>query len=45
MFSDDSSIDYTKIMFPDEVVEEEKQEQKDSAVLFDDLFGKVSKGG
>ena len=45
MYSKDSSIDYTKLLFPDEVTEVEEEVTKDSAVLFNDLFGKVSKGG
>ena len=45
MYSADSNIDYMKLAFPNEVIEEKEEVTKDSAVLFDDLFGKVSKGG
>ena len=45
MYSKESSIDYTKLLFPDEVTEEEEEVKKDSVQLFDDLFSKVSKGG
>jgi len=45
MYSKESSIDYKKLLFPDEITDEEVEVEKDSAALFEDLFGKVSKGG